>query len=370
MASNSPTESVPHLNDTNNVHLEPQWPSTSANTLVDQHNYSSKETQGSQSAAEVVPVVGNVESAEKRDVDVEKGRLPSESVQQYRQRQHEGLWTRVRIHIWLDIKIQLFLSTRLHLHWNQYIYGPSLVAEIGLDPFSQANVNATGVTIPLAIQVSIQNPNYVSAILNEVNVILSYPLELNDSTSTSNDTQFLIGNGTLPSPGSSSAITIQRNAVTNFTLPFSLHLSFDTQQNLEIIDDLLHRCGDLRNQTGLTISMEAQIKLHVLGIKVSSSGSGSKTSMTVPCPFTQTDLDNILQGFENGTQNIFGGGNGNGGRNPLTFPTPSASIFGLPFPSFSNPFPFPSVSLPNPSSNPFLPSAFPVAFPTPTTPAL
>ncbi|THV01887.1 hypothetical protein K435DRAFT_853312 [Dendrothele bispora CBS 962.96] len=270
--------------------------------------------------------------------------LPSD-IREYRQRRSQGLWRKgsrlqrisrysclaqlISIYISISIFMSLVLvCTAFDLDGDkvdEFISPLVAIGNISLDTSKEVLVDNTSVTVPLSILISVENPNYISATLTEVNVAVSYPL----NTSTS----IPVGNGSLsssfPPSSSSSSIDIKSNTRTNFSFPFFIDISFNAEQNLEVLADLLGRCGDLRNQSGIDLVMDLKVKLHVLGIHLSPSSS---RPTTIACPFNQTNLDNILQGLQNALGDVIHG------ENPSTLTTT-----GL-LPGFTLPSAFPVIS--------------------------
>ncbi|KAK7462952.1 hypothetical protein VKT23_007533 [Stygiomarasmius scandens] len=271
-------------------------------------------------------VVGDVDSTDE---------IPG-SIREYRRQRSRGLWTKgsrlqcIGRYSCFAQLFTIYIGISIFMAIVLWLKPPSIgVSGIGLDSTREVIIDTAGITIPLSIPVSVENPNYISATLNNVDVKVSYPLH--------NSTDVPVGNGTL------SSINIKSNSRTNFTFPFDIDISFNVSENLEVVEDLLSRCGNLSNQTDISISMNIKIKLHALGISLSPPSSS--TAVGIGCPLNQTNVDDILQGLGNALGNVTHGGN------PLTNIFPS-TIPGLPsaLPGVSFSFPTPSLSLPFPDS--------------------
>ncbi|THV01878.1 hypothetical protein K435DRAFT_376119 [Dendrothele bispora CBS 962.96] len=175
--------------------------------------------------------------------------ITADNAKQYRQQSHGNLWTKgpagrrtlryiscsilITLYLFVGIVISLVLFLRPP---NASISKPDINVDEAALIRNPSNV-VTGFTIPLQINISVWNPNIVSATAKRVSVGVFY---------TVNDQEFMIGNGTIADK------VIKSNARTNVSFPIDITYSADLDPRKEVLGDILQRC--LFNNEGLSFS--------------------------------------------------------------------------------------------------------------------
>jgi len=173
------------------------------------------------------------------------------------------------------ILVFFFLLISIVLALLLWVRPPNIVIGSIIPPTSSdVSVTSTGLTIPLSIDISVDNPNYFAVDFNKISVDLTYPI---DNTP--------VGNGT------KSAITFHSNSQTNFTLPFNVTYSTADDPNDKILVDIATKCGVIgSSKSDITIDYEITLGLHLGLINISPSISNS---MSFACPLTSAEIQSI-----------------------------------------------------------------------------
>ncbi|KAF5368993.1 hypothetical protein D9758_002845 [Tetrapyrgos nigripes] len=212
-------------------------------------------------------------------VDYTAGENSFKGIKDYRSHYQGNLWTRgSRVGCFgrffgctLFIAIYLFLAiVGCMILW---LRPPSV--DIG-DPFvnttQSLGIENGALTIPLGLNVSVNNPMYLSVRIRDLNVDLTYPITNNPN----------VGNGSI------SDVNIKSNEETNFTLPIDLDASLNGD-GIAVLRDIANKCGSSGGK--LDVDADIHIKLAVLGVPVSFSIS---RSLSFSCPaFAQDALQQI-----------------------------------------------------------------------------
>ncbi|THV01877.1 hypothetical protein K435DRAFT_775883 [Dendrothele bispora CBS 962.96] len=218
------------------------------------------------------------------------------NIKEYRKDYREGMWTRGSrpkifgrfICFFLMVVIYLIIGGILSL--ALYIRPPSASftkpGGSGGDSGALSGVQFDGqvLSIPLQMNFSIWNPNFIKASVKIVHVDLFYELNGSDRP---------LGNGTV------NDVWIRSKDRTNFTLPIDVRYDLKTDPNLEILSDIVNKC----QSQGLDFKANAMVAANILGIGVSSPIV--PINVNVGCPIPDNVFDSIqkVQGL---LGNIFG----------------------------------------------------------------
>ncbi|KAF8831188.1 hypothetical protein HHX47_DHR1000104 [Lentinula edodes] len=188
------------------------------------------------------------------------------------------------------LMIAVFMIVSIVLALALWIRPPSII--IGTAGLTSAGTNGiqletSGITVPLEVNISVNNPNYFSVDLKKVTLDLTYPLDGNDTA---------IGNG------STSDITFHSHSNTSFTFPFEIDYQFSTDPNYAILLDMASKCGILGgSQSDLTIDYSIKVDLKIIFISVSPTITNS---FSIACPFDESELEDFIKSL--GLSSILG----------------------------------------------------------------
>lgn len=173
------------------------------------------------------------------------------------------------------ILVFLFLLISIILSLLLWVRPPNIVIGTITPPTSSdVQVSGDGLTIPLSIDISVDNPNYFAVDLNQITANLFYPI---------NNTP--IGNGT------KSKITFASNSQTNFTFGFNVSYSTTNDPNDKVLLDLATKCGVIGGtQSPITIDYDIKLGIHLGVINISPTISNS---MNFACPVTAAEIQSL-----------------------------------------------------------------------------
>jgi hypothetical protein len=211
----------------------------------------------------------------------------AQNVSQYRREiRDENLWTKggrvncIGRFVCCTLMIAVFIIVSIVLALALWIRPPSiLIGSAGLTANGTSGVQfqSSGITVPLEVNISVNNPNYFSVELKKVTLDLTYPLDNNLTD---------IGNGTI------SDITFDSHSNTNFTFPFDIVYEFSTDPDHTILVDMANKCGLLGgSESDLTIDYTIKIDLKILLVNISPSISNS---FSISCPFDASELQSFI----------------------------------------------------------------------------
>ncbi|KAJ3862216.1 hypothetical protein EV359DRAFT_83545 [Lentinula novae-zelandiae] len=221
----------------------------------------------------------------------------AQNIRQYRREfRNDNLWTKggrgscIGRFFCCTLMIAIFMIVSIVLALALWIRPPSII--IGSAGLTSAGTNGiqletSGITVPLEVNISVNNPNYFSVDLKKVTLDLTYPLDGNDTA---------IGNG------STSDITFHSHSNTSFTFPFEIDYQFSTDPNYAILLDMASKCGILGgSQSDLTIDYSIKVYLKIIFISVSPTITNS---FSIACPFDESELEDFIKSL--GLSSILG----------------------------------------------------------------
>jgi len=186
--------------------------------------------------------------------------------------------------IGIFILVSIVLALALWIRPPSVIIGTPGLTSAGT---SAVQLNNTGITVPLQVNISVSNPNYFSVELKKVTLDLTYPLKGNDTA---------IGNGT------KSDVTFHSHSNTSFTFPFDVNYQFSTDPTYAILLDMANKCGVTGgSQSDLKIDYKVTVDIKILLVSISPSISNT---FSLSCPFDQSELESFVKSL--GLSSILG----------------------------------------------------------------
>lgn len=219
-------------------------------------------------------------------VDYTAGENSFKDVKDYRSHYQGNLWSKgSRVGCFgrffcctFLIAVYIFLSVVACL--ALWLRPPSV--EIG-DPFVNSTSNLQlqnqALVIPLGLNITVNNPTYLSVNIEDLTVDLTYPINNNNPN---------VGNGTI------NDVTLSNHAETNFTLPIDLEAGLN-QDGAAVLQDIVAKCGS--NGGNLNVDANIHIKLKALSVPVSFSIS---RSLSFGCPAVAQDAIQQISGIIGG----------------------------------------------------------------------
>ncbi|KAF8643883.1 hypothetical protein AX16_008899 [Volvariella volvacea WC 439] len=208
------------------------------------------------------------------------------AIRNYRLEHRGNLWTKgSRLRCFgrffcCTLLIGLFLVISIILALALWIRPPNIdIHDVGpaSDTSSTVQFQQDGVQINLAVNISVNNPNYFSVNFREIKAELFYPI---------NDTP--IGGGT------SRDVVFGSNAVTNWTFPLTVDYKLSSDPGSRIISDMAQRCGLVNGQRrDVDVDYRITLGLRILFITISPTVSNR---FSFGCPLDPDELRRFLEG--------------------------------------------------------------------------
>ncbi|KIK30928.1 hypothetical protein PISMIDRAFT_669858 [Pisolithus microcarpus 441] len=203
-------------------------------------------------------------------------------LRRWRYEHHRSLWTKgSRWHCigrfcCCTIMITLFFIVSIILALLLWARPPNVIVG-NVEPSSTASevqLESNGVQINLAINITVNNPNYFSVSFSSVKADMYYPI---------NNTY--IGGGNL------SDVTFPSHTNKTITFPFSVVYSTTMPSSAEILANLATQCGLTGGtKSDITIDYDITLGLRVLFFTVSPTVSSSASFL---CPLSSSDLSGL-----------------------------------------------------------------------------
>ncbi|KAK7062680.1 hypothetical protein VNI00_000168 [Paramarasmius palmivorus] len=142
----------------------------------------------------------------------------------------------------------------------------------------RVNFTMDGVTIPLKANISVNNPNYISAKLDKLQMELIYPTRV---------ASVPLGEVSLQD------ITFNTNSRTNFTLSLDIDYQYKVDPRRSVLIDVAQKCGILRNKKSkLRVELHIKANVRVLSTAIRPTIS---TSFEFDCPIEQGVIEAMRQ---------------------------------------------------------------------------
>jgi len=172
----------------------------------------------------------------------------------------------------------VFLIVSLVLALALWIRPPSIT--IGaVQPLSGSGLSTTSslLSVELAVDISVANPNYFSVDFEKIEVELFYPIK-----------------NTPVGGGITTNIDFKSNSRTNFTFPFTLSYNTSEPQANAIVSDLATRCGVTGGKkSNLNILYKISLGIRIIMITIHPVISNE---FSFPCPISASDISKLLTG--------------------------------------------------------------------------
>lgn len=174
------------------------------------------------------------------------------------------------------IMIALFMFISIVLALALWIRPPSVTvgnAELR-DGTTGAQFQASGIVVPLQIDISVNNPNYFSVDLKSLKAEFTYP-----------QGNVPLGNGVL------NDVKFPSGRETNFTFPFEINYQFSDDPSLKGLLDIAQKCGITGNsKSNLNIQYKITIGLQIIAATINPSISDT---ISFACPFSDSVVEQI-----------------------------------------------------------------------------
>ncbi|CCM02097.1 uncharacterized protein FIBRA_04174 [Fibroporia radiculosa] len=209
----------------------------------------------------------------------------SRNLRKWRYDNQGGLWTKgggLRAcgrFFCCTLMIAVFLFISIVLSLALWIRPPSVLIR---DP--QLVQNSSAVTISndtleilMDLNATVNNPNYFSVDLADIQVDLFYPI-----------------NNTALGDAQAKNIDFRSNTQTNFTLNIALQYNFTSAPTTDILVDLAKRCGILPGvaSSDITLNYKVLLDIKILAIPIKPTVS---SSVSFACPLSSADIGEMLQ---------------------------------------------------------------------------
>ncbi|EMD38550.1 hypothetical protein CERSUDRAFT_113728 [Gelatoporia subvermispora B] len=133
----------------------------------------------------------------------------------------------------------------------------------------------TGFIANFDVDISVNNPNYLSVDFSSIKVDLFYPI-----------------NNTHIGQGEVDHIDIKANRQTNFTLPFALQYNITDDPSGAILKDLLQKCGIEGSSTGdISVNYKISLDAKILSVPIKPVISNT---FSLQCPLTSLNISGLL----------------------------------------------------------------------------
>ncbi|KAF5373630.1 hypothetical protein D9758_000645 [Tetrapyrgos nigripes] len=145
-------------------------------------------------------------------------------------------------------------------------------------------IQSTGVVIPLAVDVTVNNLNYFSVNLRNLKVELFYPVN---------------GNSRPVGEGSKSNVVFHSQSNSTMTFPFNVEYKFANDPGYSVLLDMASKCGVFNSgaRSNFVINYKITIGLNILIANISPPISNT---FSFACPFTDSQLKELEKQFNLG----------------------------------------------------------------------
>lgn len=132
-----------------------------------------------------------------------------------------------------------------------------------------------GLQINLAVNISVENPNYFSVDFKKIEADIFYPI-----------------NNTAIGTGSANNVDIASNSQTNFTFLFDVDYKTSLDPNNKILIDLATKCGVIgTDKSDISVNYKITLGLKILFVTISPVISNV---FTFACPLDKSDISGLL----------------------------------------------------------------------------
>lgn len=206
------------------------------------------------------------------------------ALRQYRYDHQGALWTKggrgrcIGRFCCCTIMTVLFLIVSIVLALALWVRPPGIIiGQVAPAPQGGSTIttnsdgNGLSLSVHLALNITVDNPNYFSVNFKEIKAELFYPI---------NNTP--IGGGT------STNVVFPANSQTNWTFPFDIQYKSSADPRSLVLSDLASKCG--ANKQNLNIDYTITPALRILFVTISPAVSNT---FNFPCPISPDQLPNL-----------------------------------------------------------------------------
>ncbi|ESK94525.1 epressed protein [Moniliophthora roreri MCA 2997] len=173
------------------------------------------------------------------------------------------------------LMIALFLFISIVLALALWIRPPSVTignAQVRGGTTGADTSQLSNLSIPLQVNISVNNPNYFSVELKKLEAEFTYP-----------QGNIPLGSGRLDN------VNLASGRETNFTFPFQIEYKLSDDPNLRALLDIGNKCGITSDQkSNLDVQYKITVGLQIIAATVNPSISNT---ISFPCPFDQDTID-------------------------------------------------------------------------------
>ncbi|KAL0581564.1 hypothetical protein V5O48_000493 [Marasmius crinis-equi] len=202
------------------------------------------------------------------------------TIREFRRGYQGNMWTRggkgrcIGRFFCCTILIGLFIIISIVLALALWVRPPSIVVGKAKVTNSSNLINGTGITVPMSVDISVNNPNFFSVKLNQLRADFTYP--------TGN---VPLGNGNLNN------VVFESNSQKNFTFPFAIDYKFSDDPSAGALLDIGTKCGLLGgSKSNIDIKYKITVGLRIIVANISPSISDD---INFACPFGDAEIQKI-----------------------------------------------------------------------------
>jgi LEA14-like dessication related protein len=176
--------------------------------------------------------------------------------------------------------IALFFIISIVLTLLLWVRPPDINVGTVNPPTTGSEIQPTndGVNINLAVDISVQNPNYFAVAFKKIQTDVFYPI-----------------NNTALGGGTQTDITFHSHSQTNFTFPFTITYLKSLDPNKVILVDIATKCGFIGGtKSQITVNYKITLSLRVLFLTISPAVSNS---LSFDCPLTEAEVEALGPGL-------------------------------------------------------------------------
>ncbi|EPQ58313.1 hypothetical protein GLOTRDRAFT_72623 [Gloeophyllum trabeum ATCC 11539] len=197
----------------------------------------------------------------------------------------DNLWTRggrgrcIGRFCCCSLLIALFLVVSIILSLLLWIRPPSIdILNVGA-PTTGSEIQFTNdgtLNINLAVNITVNNPNYFSVDFKQIKAQIFYPI-----------------NNTAIGGGQENNIVFDAGKTTNFTFPFTIAYKASDDPTQAVLSDIAQKCGFGGGaKSNLVVDYKLTLGLRTLAVTVSPIISNQ---FSFACPLSQSDIEQILK---------------------------------------------------------------------------
>lgn len=172
------------------------------------------------------------------------------------------------------ILIATFLIISIVLSLALWVRPPSVTIGSARANSTGNLISTGGLSVPLSVNIAVNNPNFFSVELKELKAEFTYPKG-----------NVPLGNGVLNN------IVFESNSAKNFTFPFKIDYKFSDDPSLQALLDIADKCGVTGGaKSNLNVRYKITVGLRIIVADVSPSISDD---INFACPFGDAEIQKL-----------------------------------------------------------------------------